>query len=51
MLKYEAKQSNFIKIALRRGPSPVNLYVFSEYLFLRIPLKGCSRTLEFLVFL
>ena len=33
--------SNFIKIALRHGCSPVNLLHISEYLFLRTPLTGC----------
>ena len=33
--------SNFIKIALRHGCSPVNLLHFSEHLFIRTLLEGC----------
>ena len=35
-------QSNFIKITLRHGCSPVNLLCILEYLFLRKPLDGCA---------
>ena len=43
---------NFIKITLRHGCSPVNLlHIFSEYLFLRIPLDGCfCRILAYLFY-
>ena len=34
-------QSNFIKVTLWDGCSPVNLLHTSEHLFIRTPLEGC----------
>ena len=40
-LQSRAVAEQLFEIALRHGCSPVNLLIFSEHLFLRIPLDGC----------